>query len=131
VVKVVDGDTVELTSGERLRYLLVDAPESTGGKNDCWGKEATEFNRSQVEGREVELRYDEAGCKDRYGRLLAYVTVDGREVNKLLVERGYGCVLVEPPAGKSREIEFKEAQALARASKSGVWGACNPVTCAQ
>lgn len=128
VARVIDGDTIELTSGERIRYLLVDTPETTGGKNDCWGAEARELNRSLVEGRPVTLTYGEA-CTDRFDRLLAYVSVDGREVNTVLVERGAACVLFIPPAGESRRDEFKELESEARRAKKGVWGACEVVTC--
>src|SRR6187401_1781648 len=72
VTRVIDGDTLELVGGERVRYLLVDTPESTNGHDECFGAEASEFNRSLVEGRRVALRYAEQ-CRDRYARLLAYV----------------------------------------------------------
>lgn len=129
VAFVTDGDTITLESGVKLRYLLVDTPEITQGKNDCYGAEARDFNRSLVDGKTVSLTYDEAGCTDRFGRTLAYVTVDGTEMNKLLVERGFGCVLSIPPAGASRSEEFFAAERTAKAQNRGVWGACNPVTC--
>jgi micrococcal nuclease len=130
VVEVVDGDTVVLEGGERVRYLLVDTPESTGGRRECFGAEASELNRSLVAGRLVGLEYGEA-CTDRYGRLLAYVTVDGREVNALLAEQGYGCVLYVPPAGESRRVQYESLEASARRSRRGLWGACSPVPCAR
>lgn len=129
VAKVVDGDTIDLESGERIRYLLVDTPETTAGKNDCYGAEAVAFNKSQVEGKSVTLRYDEADCQDNFGRLLAYVSSGGREVNKALVEGGYACVLYIPPAGRDRRTEFEDAQSVAKTNRTGLWGACNPVTC--
>lgn len=131
VANVVDGDTIELTDGQKIRYLLVDAPEITKGHNDCYGQEAAKFNTQMVAGQTIELRYDEAGCTDKYGRLLAYVSVGGVEVNARLVERGYACVLYLPPAGDARQIEFKKLESTARSNGAGVWGACNPVTCAQ
>jgi len=127
--RAIDGDTIELDSGERVRYLLVDTPESTGGATDCWGAESAAYNAMLVEGKEVELTYDEAACEDRYGRLLAYVRVDGREINALLVERGYACVLYIPPAGEDRRVEFTDAETLAKAQDTGMWGACEEVTC--
>ena len=45
VARVIDGDTVELEGGERVRYLMIDTPESTQGKLDCFGHEAAELNR--------------------------------------------------------------------------------------
>lgn len=128
VSRVIDGDTVVLQGGERVRYLLVDTPESTGGKHECFGAEARELNRSLVEGRVVRLHYGEA-CTDRYGRLLAYVTVEGHEVNARLVEEGYACALYVPPAGESRRSEFKGLESTARRAGRGMWGACSPVPC--
>ena len=129
VTRVIDGDTIELESGQRIRYLLVDTPETTAGKNDCYGSQAVDFNKMQVEGQTVSLAYDEAGCKDRYDRLLAYVSVGGKEVNKALVENGLACVLYIPPAGSSRHVEFEDAESVAKTNRTGLWGACNPVTC--
>ena len=129
VTHVVDGDTVDLESGERIRYLLVDTPETTAGKNDCYGAQAVDYNRMQVEGKDVELTYDEAECKDRYGRLLAYVSVGGKEVNTGLMENGLACVLYIPPAGTNRHVEFEDLESVAKTNRTGLWGACNPVTC--
>ncbi len=128
VADVVDGDTVVLEGGVRVRYLLVDTPETTGGKADCFGAEAWELNRSLVAGRRVSLSYGEA-CTDRFGRLLAYVAVEGREVNALLVERGHACVLHVPPAGGARRGEFEALEAEARRARRGLWGACAPLSC--
>lgn len=128
VVAVIDGDTIDLDSGERVRYLNVDTPEITNGKNDCYGAEAKQFNEDLVLGKQVTLRYD-AECSDRFGRLLAYVRVQDREVNTLMVERGYACVLVIPPNGTDRADEFDFIEDQARAEERGMWGACEVVTC--
>ncbi len=81
-----------------------------------------------VLGKEVKLAYD-VECEDRYGRLLAYVSVAGRELNTLIIERGYGCVLYIPPSGEDREEEFLGLEAIAEAEGRGVWGACEDVPC--
>lgn len=127
VERVVDGDTVELEGGQRVRYLMVDTPESTGGKDDCYGQEAKTYNEQLVLGQTVTLEYDEQ-CEDMYGRLLAYVSVQGQEVNTLLVERGYACVLHIPPNGEARKDEFESLEVQARAAERGMW---NPDTCAE
>lgn len=127
MTRVIDGDTVELESGELIRYLLVDSPESTS-QIDCFGPEAAEFNTSVVENQSIELTYDQE-CTDRFGRLLAYVTVAGRDINTLLVERGYACVLQIPPNGESRVDALLDVEALARARKVGMWGACDEIAC--
>lgn len=128
VVRTIDGDTAELASGERVRYLMIDTPETTGGKNDCFGAEAAVFNREAVEGRLVTLEYDEV-CEDDYGRLLAYVSVGDREINALMVERGYACVLQIPPNGADRAEEFDDLEYAAKSGMVGLWGACEEVTC--
>lgn len=129
VARVIDGDTLELTSGERIRYLLVDTPESTNGATDCYGQNAKQLNNELVAGKEVSMVYDEAECTDRFSRLLAYVSVAGQEVNHILVERGYACVLYIPPAGDDRHVEFEELELRARAEGRGMWSACPVVTC--
>lgn len=127
VGRVIDGDTVELSSGERVRYLLVDAPEIGAGREECYGAAARDFNRSLVEGRDVTLRYDRE-CTDRFGRLLAYVSVAGREVNASLVEGGYACVLYVPPNGADRVTDFEAIERRARAERRGLW-ACTKNPC--
>lgn len=129
VTNVVDGDTIDLDTGDRIRYLLVDTPESVNGATDCYGQEAKQFNKDLVLGRQVTLRYDEAGCTDRFGRLLAYVSVGDQEINSLLVERGYACVLYIPPDGTDRHAEFENLEAAAKAAGRGMWSACEVVTC--
>ncbi len=129
VDRVIDGDTVVLASGEKVRYLLINANEITNGHDECYGQEAKVLNQSLVEGKAVELTYD-SECTDKYGRLLAYVAVDGREVNSVLVERGYACVLYIPPDGMARHAEFSTLESQAMAARAGMWGACAVVPCA-
>ena len=126
VERVIDGDTIVLTTGEKIRYLLVDAPETTNGHDDCYGSNASQFNSDLVLGKPITLAYD-VQCTDMYGRTLAYVSVDGQEVNTLLVQRGYACVLHIPPDGDSRADEFKAYQAEAKQNMRGLWGACTPL----
>jgi len=122
VERVIDGDTVELDSGERVRYLLVDTPESTT-QVECFGAEAAAFNRALVEGREVRLTYD-AECADHYGRLLAYVEVEGESVNQALVAQGYACVLQIPPNGVELAPLYLELETHAVDERRGLWAAC-------
>ena len=128
VARIIDGDTIELTSGERIRYLMIDTPETTGGKDECFGANAVTLNTALVLGKRVALRYD-VECEDRFGRALAYVSVDGREVNSLMLERGYACVLHVPPNGDSRAAELAALEDAARSARRGLWGACDPIPC--
>lgn len=128
VTRVIDGDTIELESGVKIRYLMVNAPETTNGKNECYGQNAATFNTDLVLNKTVELDYD-VECKDRFGRTLAYVTVDGQEVTSLMLERGYGCLLHIPPDGDDRLTELKALETAAKTAGRGLWGACNPIPC--
>jgi micrococcal nuclease len=125
VARIIDGDTIELADGERVRYLMIDTPEATGGTRECFGANAVTFNTDLVLGKTVALR-DDVECRDRFGRRLAYVTVNGQEVNTLMVERGYACVLHIPPNGDDRIGEFEALEAAAMADAVGLWGSCEP-----
>jgi micrococcal nuclease len=128
VVNIVDGDTVDLESGVRIRLLLVDTPETTGGKTDCYGQQAKAFTTASLEGQQVSLQY-ETECKDRFGRTLAYVTANGKEINTELVKGGYACTLYISPNGMTRKVEFEDLEAEAKTNRTGLWGACTTVTC--
>lgn len=128
VARVIDGDTIELAGGERVRYLMVDAPEVGTGAAECYGSNAATFNADLVLGKRVELRHD-AECDDAFGRTLAYVHVAGKEINALLIERGYACVLHVPPNGDDRAAELEALQDAARLARRGLWGACDPAPC--
>jgi micrococcal nuclease len=129
IARVIDGDTAVLESGEKIRYLLINAPETTNGHTDCFGANAAQFNSDLVLGKDVELAYD-SECTDIYGRLLAYVTIGGQDVNALEVQRGYACVLYIPPDGEARHVEFKSYETEAKAAGRGMWSACvGMITC--
>jgi micrococcal nuclease len=125
---VIDGDTIVLDDGQRIRYLLVDTPESTNGENDCFGVEARDYNHTLVTGRTITMAYDEV-CQDRYGRLLAYVSVDDVEVNRTLLENGFACILHIPPNGNDRVAEYQALEDMAKADDVGMWNACGTVAC--
>lgn len=126
VTNVVDGDTVDIDTGERIRYLMVDTPELSS--DDCFATEARDFNESLVLGEEVTLEYD-VEKQDRFGRTLAYISVGDREINTLLVERGFACVLRIPPNGADREAEFEALELAAKNAPAGMWAICQEVTC--
>jgi micrococcal nuclease len=127
VARVIDGDTVELSSGERVRYLMIDTPE-IGSEPECWGAEAKIANQALVEGKIVRLRYD-VECEDRYGRLLAYVELSGQDINRVLVERGHACVLHISPNGDDVVDEYRALEYAAEQLGKGLWATCNPIPC--
>ena len=127
VARVIDGDTIELTSGERIRYLMVDTPETSGGV-ECWGEEAKQYNTDLVAGKDITLVYD-TECKDRFDRTLAYVYLGDREINSLLIQNGFACVLHIPPNGTDRKSEFESLEAIAQQQGLGLWGQCTDNPC--
>jgi micrococcal nuclease len=126
VERVVDGDTIVLAGGERVRYIGVDTPESVkpGTPVQCFAERASAFNERLVEGERVRLRYD-AEHYDRYGRTLAYVyrLRDGLFVNAELVRRGYARTLTIPP-DVTHAGEFARLSRQARRHGRGLWSAC-------
>jgi len=124
VVNVVDGDTIVLENGERVRYLGIDTPETSdpGRGIECYGPEATERNRHLVEDRLVRLEADQSN-RDRYGRLLRYVYVDDLFVNGELVEEGYAYTSYWPPDTRYYQ-ELLALESQARAAGRGLWSAC-------
>lgn len=123
---VVDGDTVELEDGTRVRILLVDAPEDTRS-SECFGEQATRFTRELLTGRRVRLTSD-AVQHDRYGRALRHLEVDGRDVAEALVTGGHACVLHIPPNGQGRVEPLRRLEDVARRERRGLW-ACRPSPC--
>lgn len=124
VLRVIDGDTIELESGERVRYIGIDTPESVhpDKPDECFGAEAAARNRELVEGRTVTLLRD-VSDRDKYGRLLRYVYVGDVLVNGLLVREGYAQVTTYPPDVAHVE-EYLIAQRVAREAGRGLWGGC-------
>ncbi|WP_258182929.1 thermonuclease family protein [Enhygromyxa salina] len=128
VERVIDGDTMVLESGDRVRYILVNTPEITDGKNECWGSQASDYNSMQVLGRTVTIEYDQE-CRDQYGRLLGYVSVEDLEINRALLENGFACILHISPNGDSRLAEYQALENEAKTAEIGMWGACATVSC--
>ncbi len=126
VKEVIDGDTIVLDNGEKVRYIGVDTPElddNTKGL-ECYGIEATERNRDLVKGKQVRL-FKDVSERDRYGRLLAYVyRDDGVFVNYELVKGGFAVAAAYPPDVQKAEL-FSVMEREARADKTGMWGNCN------
>ncbi len=92
VARVIDGDTIELANGDRVRYIGIDTPE----RGEPFFGNATRLNRSLVEGKRIRLMRD-VSEKDRFGRLLRYVYVDDILVNAELVREGYARALEYEP----------------------------------
>jgi micrococcal nuclease len=118
VVRVIDGDTIEIAGGARVRYIGIDTPEVYPSM-DFYGTEATEKNKELVEGKVVTLETDVTD-KDRFGRLLRYVYVDGLFVNAELVRLGCARSFPYPPDTRHQEL-FSRLESEAREAGIGLW----------
>jgi micrococcal nuclease len=138
VVRVVDGDTVDvqLPSGKRrVRLIGIDTPEMhpsqkldrdirrTGQDREhivALGKQASDFTRRHVDGKEVDLELD-GQHDDEYGRLLAYVRLpDGTLLNALLLREGYAQVYTRQP-NLEYVVLLVTLEREARAANRGLW----------
>lgn len=125
VIRVVDGDTFVVNyngKDEKVRLIGVDTPESVhpnGEKNTEFGKTVSSYSKQMLTGKQVVLEFD-VDERDQYGRLLAYVYIDGQMYNKLLLEKGYAKIATYPPNVKYVD-DFTVIQKQARENKEGLW----------
>jgi micrococcal nuclease len=122
-VRAVDGDTLELDGGERVRLIGVDTPETVDPRRPVqyFGKEASAFTHRMAQGRSVRLEYDQ-DTRDRYGRTLAYVYLqDGTFLNAEIIRQGYGHAYTRFPF--RYQAEFLALEREARAQGRGLWAA--------
>jgi len=117
VVSVIDGDTIELQGGHRVRYLGIDTPEA----GEYYATEATARNKELVEGKIVELQSGKRD-EDEYGRLLRYVYVDGIFVNAELVAQGYATAYIFDPDDRYSQV-LVQLEQYAKMRERGLWGA--------
>jgi micrococcal nuclease len=94
--KVIDGDTIELSNEEWIRYIGINAPELRNGIPDPYSQEAFEANRNLVIGKEAYLEFD-VQERERYDRMLTYTYFDDLFIYTWLVENGYAQIMTIPP----------------------------------
>lgn len=129
ITKVIDGDTVELENGGKVRLLGIDTPETKDTRKsvECFGKQASNETKNLLEGKMVLLEKDISET-DKYGRLLRYIFLplpDDRSlfVNDYLIREGFAKALNYPPDVKYND-QFREAERSAKENKKGLWGRC-------
>lgn len=118
---VIDGDTLELADGRRVRLQGIDAPEIGGLDRSAqpWSAESAAWLRSRVLSRAV---YLEVTGRDRYGRWLAWVyDADGNLVNMQSLSLGMSRLLDAFGLPWDLEASLRQAEAEARLQQLGVW----------
>jgi micrococcal nuclease len=132
VVRVVDGDTIRVSSGgreESVRLLGIDTPEThrPGTPVECGGPQATaNMEALAPPGTAVALETDAGQDRvDRYGRALAYVRLpSGRLAEEEQIAAGWATVYVFADRPVARDAEFRRVERAARTGGRGVWGTC-------
>ncbi len=112
VERVIDGSTIELTTGAKVGYISVDIPRDKYFQ-------ATEVNRQLVEGKMIRLEFD-FEKKDRYGRVVAYAYVDSIFVNARLIEEGYARFSAHPKNARHQNV-FLDLEEKAKKAAVGIW----------
>ncbi len=136
VKRAVDGDTLVLENGERVRLIGIDTPEMHESNKlykdsrrtgedvttiQKLGRRSYGFTKGLVEGKRVSLEFD-VERRDKYGRLLAYIYLkDGTFVNAEIVKQGYASLMTIPPNVKYADL-FQKLYREARESRRGLWG---------
>lgn len=117
VERIVDGDTVVLHNGTIVRYVGITSPET----GEPFENEATEANRKLVEGKTVKLEYDNYKA-DKFGRILAYLIIDGKNVSIEMARLGMASVVIyQHKKPFIYQNQLLQAQDDARKNKRGVW----------
>jgi micrococcal nuclease len=124
VVAVLDGDTIVISGGEKVRYTGLNTPETHHPDKlpEYCGREAFEANRRLVAGKTVRLEFDQRR-RDHYGRLLAYVYVGSLFINAELIRQGYAQVSTYKENRRHHD-EFVRLQKSAIEARRGLWGGC-------
>jgi endonuclease YncB( thermonuclease family) len=126
VDRVIDGDTIELRRGTRVRLVQIDTPEVFEG--ECYGAEASRaLERLLPDGTRIRLEIDPATDRvDRFGRLLRYVVRvgDGVNVNLRLVAIGAAAPYFYDRERGRYAARLESLARRAKARKLGLWGAC-------
>lgn len=127
VIKVIDGDTIDVLyygKKERIRMLCVDTPESVHpnqSRNTPMGIEASNYTKSRLTSKTVDLEFEGQRKRGKYGRLLTYVFLDGHNFNVELVRKGWSPYYTKYGSSQKHHDEFLSAEKEAKAKRLNIW----------
>lgn len=126
VTSVIDGDTIKIMyegKEETVRYLLIDTPETNHPKlgEQPLGKEATKENKRIIESGDVSIEFDVGDRFDDYGRMLAYIYVDGESVQEQMLKSGLARVAYVYPPNTRYVDDFENVEQQAKDAGIGIW----------
>ena len=133
-VRHVDGDTTVLKiegKEQKVRFLLIDTPETVkpNTKVQPFGLEASKRTKELLStAAEITFESDQGDKKDRYGRALGYIFVDGTLLQKTLVREGLARVAYVKEPNTKYLLELEEAQEKVKNESLGIWSIPGYVT---
>jgi micrococcal nuclease len=117
VTRVIDGDTFETETGEKVRLIGINAPEIS----DIFGQESKQHLENLILNKTISLEVDNlSGDRDRYQRLLRYVLLEGDDINEKMLLDGFAFAYLRYDFNNSNKYE--QAQLYARENNRGIWG---------
>lgn len=120
VRKIIDGNTVQLESGETIRYIGVATPSMNKKEGpEFYARQAVNYNKRLVFMKKIKLEFD-GRRKDEAGNMLAYVFVKKTFVNADLIRNGYARAEVPPPNLRYKDV-LLDAQKKAMTEDKGIW----------
>jgi len=126
VLRVVDGGTIDINYNgkkERIRMLCIDNPESVHpdrSKNTEMGKKASKYTKKRLSNKYILLEFEQRK-RGKYGRLLAYVILDGKNFNLELVKKGWSPYYTKYGQSEKHHSEFVSAEKKAKANGLNIW----------
>ncbi|MCY2967638.1 MAG: thermonuclease family protein [Planctomycetota bacterium] len=127
VRRIVDGDTLLLKDGTRVRMIGIDTPETKreGTPIQPFGPEASAYTQRAIEQGQIKLVFDGERL-DNYGRTLAHVYVGDRFLGEELIQQGLARVLYNHPYSDAMKDSFRAAENAATREKKGIWSLPQP-----
>jgi len=125
VLSVVQADLLRLDTGQKVRLLGADTPETTDPNRplEYFGRESFLYTKRKAEGQRVRIEFDQRRMDD-FGQLLGYVYLaDGTFLNLDIVRTGHGHAWFGEPVSDEYALRFREAETTARQTQQGLWSA--------
>jgi micrococcal nuclease len=123
ILKITDGDTIRINTGQNVRLVQIDTPEPL--ESECFASEATAILAKLISGKEIRLESEPVSANlDKFQRLLRYVFVGKTNVNLRMVELGAAAPYFFKGEKGKYSTQLLKAAEKAKANRVGLWGKC-------